>query len=61
MIGREAPYSPRQDVAGKSQGAGGASAIVKLIVTIPANHEEAHIAEVIEEIPRPVFGGMSVE
>ena len=60
MIGREAPYSPRQDVAGKSQGAGGATAIGKLIVTIPANHEEAHIAEVIEEIPRLVCGVMSV-
>ena len=33
---------------------------MKLIVTIPANHEEAHIAEVIEEIPRLVCAVMSV-
>ena len=61
MIGREAPDSPRQDAAGESHGAGGANARVKLTVTIPVNHEEAHIAEVFEEISRPVFGGMSVE
>lgn len=34
---------------------------MKLIVTIPANTEEADIAGVIEEITRPTFGFMPVE
>ncbi len=34
---------------------------MKLIVTIPANTEEADIAGVIEEITRPMFGFMPVE